>query len=105
MNEPNTANAINLDELEKLRKQLEALHRKKFFLPLSRLVFSIAIGTVFGTLAYADTSIIASAILIGLAVSVASIALNEAEHLRKHTDAILDLLDKQLAASYPEPRQ
>ena len=77
MNKPSTANAASPDELENLQKQLENLHKKKAFLHLPSLALSIFVGAVFGTLAYKSTSDFSSALLIGLATLIASVALNE----------------------------
>ena len=101
MSEPTTANAVSPDAVDNLKKQLEDLHKKKAFLHLPRLIVSIAVGVTFGSLAYMSSSNLASALLIGLAVSIASISLNEAELLRKHTDAILTVLDDQTSTSKP----
>ena len=105
MNEPTTANAASPDDFENLRKQLEDLNNRSVFLHLPSLALSIMAGAVFGTLAFKSALSLSSALLIALAVSIASVALNEASHLRKHTDAILALLDNQSAASRPEQAQ
>jgi len=102
MNEPTPANTVSPVDFENLRKQLEDLHKGNGFLRLPRLAISVAAGVAIGLLAYWSSSNIASSVLAGIVLSIAWLALKEAELLRKHTDAILGVLDNEPATSKPE---
>lgn len=102
MKEPTPANTAIPDDFENLRKRIDDLHTENVFLRLPRVVISIAIGVALGSFAYWASSNLSSAILGGFAVSIASLALDETERLRKHTAAVLAVLDNETADSRPE---
>lgn len=105
MNAPTTAKAASAETFENLQKQLEDLRRGNVFLHLPSLASSVAAGVAFGLLAYVPSSNFLNALLVGLAVSLASVALNATERLHKHLDVILALLDGQTAVSRPDDAQ
>lgn len=99
MNEPTPANTVSPVDFGNLRKQLEDLNEEKGFLRLPRLAISVAVGVAFASVAYWASSNLAGALLGGLAVSIAWLALNEARLLRKRTDAILAVLGNETTTS------
>lgn len=102
MSETTTTHPADSDHFDNLRKELERLQRRNVFPYLPSFAGAIGVGVCFGALAYMCSSNSASAFLIGLAVSLASIALNEARRLRQQNEDILDFLDKRIAAFRPE---
>lgn len=75
------------------RTALADLHANSVFPPAPNLAISLLLGIAFATLAYTITESPAGALLTGITIALASIALNEASYLRKQAEALLRFLE------------
>lgn len=104
MKEPTAANTAGPNDVENLRKRLEDLHKGNAFLNLQHLAIAATVGITFGLLTYWSLSNVAGSLLTGSVWLIAWLALSEAKALRKHTEAILAVLDNETAASKEKTR-